>query len=253
MQTPPLTALAKLFETARLAGTARWWCLPGGQDLFRPGEPAAELHLLRAGRLGAFRIEGGDEPRFLGVVRPGEPAGEMSLITGAVHSGRLTALRDSEVVSLDREAFFAACETDPDIMTDLARLMVGRARDAGRATALVEPTVFGFVAQGPIEDLRGFIERLADGIRAAGFSAAVAGSEAEDQETSWFSNLEHSVDYALYVAGHGEAGWAAKIARQVDRLFRVGRGDYPPPPGAAAHTPNSKLPNYGFRFILRAL
>lgn len=237
MQTPPLTALAKLFETARLAGTARWWCLPGGQDLFRPGEPAAELHLLRAGRLGAFRIEGGDEPRFLGVVRPGEPAGEMSLITGAVHSGRLTALRDSEVVSLDREAFFAACETDPDIMTDLARLMVGRARDAGRATALVEPTVFGFVAQGPIEDLRGFIERLADGIRAAGFSAAVAGSEAEDQETSWFSNLEHSVDYALYVAGHGEAGWAAKIARQVDRLFRVGRGDYPPPPGAAAHTP----------------
>ena len=49
VQTPPLTALAKLFETARLAGTARWWCLPGGQDLFGPGEPAAELHLLRAG------------------------------------------------------------------------------------------------------------------------------------------------------------------------------------------------------------
>ncbi|MFM8375024.1 MAG: Crp/Fnr family transcriptional regulator, partial [Phenylobacterium sp.] len=137
MQTPPLTALARLFETARLDGTARWWCLPVGLDLFRPGEPADELHFLRAGRLGAFRVEGDDEPRFLGVVRPGEPAGEMSLITGASHAGRLTALRDSEVLTLGREAFFTACEADPDIMTDLARLMVGRARDAGRTAALV--------------------------------------------------------------------------------------------------------------------
>ncbi|MFM8754648.1 MAG: patatin-like phospholipase family protein [Phenylobacterium sp.] len=248
MQTPPLTALARLFESARLAGTARWWCLPAGLDLFRPGEPAAELHLLRAGRLGAFRVEAGEEPRFLGIVRPGEPAGEMSLITGFAHSGRLTALRDSEVLSLDREAFFSACEADPDIMTDLARLMVGRARDAGRTAALVEPSVFGFVAQGPIEDLRGWVESLAGGIRAAGFTVAVAGEEAQDAETSWFSNLEHSADYALYVAGHGEAAWAAKIARQVDRLFRVGRGDYPPPPGAAAHMPVS--PGGGAELIL---
>ena len=237
VQTPPLTALARLFETARLDGTARWWCLPAGQHLFEPGDPAAELHLLRAGRLGAFRIDGSDGPRFLGVVRPGEPAGEMSVIAGAAHTGRLTALRDSEVLSLDREAFFAACEADPDIMTDLARLIVGRARDAGRTAALVEPTVFGFIAQGPVEDLRGLVESLAGGIRAAGFSAVVAGVEAQDEETSWFSNLEHSVDYALYVAGFGEMGWAAKVARQVDRLFRVGRGDFPPPPGAAAHTP----------------
>lgn len=237
MQTATGPALTRLFETARQTGAGRWWCLPAGGDLFSPGEAADELHLLRAGRLGAFRIEAPDAPRFLGVVRPGEPAGEMALLAGTPHTGRLTALRDSEIVSVDRDAFFRACDEDPDIMTDLARLMVSRARDAGRPAALVEPSVFGFVACGAMDGLRELVEALAARIRSVGYSVAVAGAEAQDAETSWFSNLEHEVDYAFYVAGHGEAAWAAKIARQVDRLFRVGRGDYPPPPGAAAHTP----------------
>ena len=237
MPSPTGPALTRLFETARQTGAGRWWCLPGGSDLFRPGEPADELHFLHAGRLGAFRIEDHEEPRFLGIVRPGEPAGEMSLITGGLHSGRLTALRDSEIISVDRDAFFEACDADPDIMVDVARQMVGRARNAGRPAALVEPSVFGFVTAGPMDGLRELVEALAARIRATGYSVAVAGVEAQDEESSWFSNLEHGVDYVLYMANLEEQAWAAKIARQVDRLFRVGRGDYPPPPGSAAATP----------------
>ncbi len=237
MPLPTGPALTRLFETARQTGAGRWWCLPGGSDLFRPGEPADELHFLRAGRLGAFRVEPREEPRFLGVVRPGEPAGEMSLITGGLHSGRLTALRDSEIVSVGRDAFFEACDADPDILVDVARQMVGRARNAGRPAALVEPSVFGFVTAGPMDGLRELVEALAARIRATGYSVAVAGVEAQDEESSWFSNLERGVDYVLYMADLEEQSWAAKIARQVDQLFRVGRGDYPPPAGSAAARP----------------
>ena len=161
----------------------------------------------------------------------------MSLITGGLHSGRLTALRDSEIVSVGRDAFFEACDADPDIMVDVARQMVGRARNAGRPAALVEPSVFGFVTAGQMDGLRELVEALAARIRSTGYSVAVAGVEAQDEESSWFSNLEHGVDYVLYMANLEEQAWAAKIARQVDRLFRVGRGDYPPPTGSAAATP----------------
>ena len=161
----------------------------------------------------------------------------MSLITGGLHSGRLTALRDSEIVSVGRDAFFEACDADPDIMADVARQMVGRARNAGRTASLVEPSVFGFVTAGQMDGLRELVEALAARIRSTGYSVAVAGVEAQDEESSWFSNLEHGVDYVLYMANLEEQAWAAKIARQVDRLFRVGRGDYPPPTGSAAATP----------------
>jgi len=161
----------------------------------------------------------------------------MSLISGGLHSGRLTALRDSEIVSVGRDAFFEACDADPDIMVDVARQMVGRARNAGRPAALVEPSVFGFVTAGPIDGLRDLVEALAARIRATGYSVAVAGVEAQDEESSWYSNLERGVDYVLYMANLEEESWAAKIARQVDQLFRVGRGDYPPPPGSAAARP----------------
>ena len=79
MQTPTETALARLFETARQSGSARWWCLPGGLDLFRPGEPAAELHLLDLGV--PFDVDtldpGGPRPRdVLTIMSPCRELGE---------------------------------------------------------------------------------------------------------------------------------------------------------------------------------
>src|SRR5215472_14189117 len=120
--------LARLFENAH--GAASWFTLPGGVRLFATGDPADTLYLLRAGRLGVFKHEEGSEPHFLGVIRPGEPAGEMSLIAGTPHSATVVALRDSEILALPREAFFAAAAANPTLMTELARLMILRARQS---------------------------------------------------------------------------------------------------------------------------
>ncbi|WP_411286586.1 cyclic nucleotide-binding domain-containing protein, partial [Phenylobacterium sp.] len=76
---PDDSALARLFSQERAQGDASWFSLPGGQRLYGAGDPADQLYFVRAGRLGAFRHEEGQEPQFLGVIRPGEPAGEMAL------------------------------------------------------------------------------------------------------------------------------------------------------------------------------
>lgn len=226
---PDDSALARLFGQERAQGEATWFSLPGGQTLYSAGDAADQLYFLRTGRLGAFRREEGHEPQFLGVIRPGEPAGEMALIAGAPHSADVVALRDSELFALPRDVFFEAAETDAAVMTELARLMILRTRQAAQRGAVGEPSVFGFVPAGQSGPLRGLVERIAHEIGVLGYSVTCIGSEAQSAPTEWFSEVERTHDFVLYLAETSDAGWRHVVSRQVDRLFRVGRGDRKPP------------------------
>lgn len=234
---PAASALAQLFYQERNLGEATWFALPGGGALFEAGEPAEHLYFLRTGRLGAFRKGETGELQFLGVIRPGEPAGEMSLISGAPHSGTVMALRDSEIFALPRDLFFEACENDPHVMTELARLMILRSRQAATRTSTGEPSVFGFVSVGAALAVRPIAERIAKEIAKFGYSATVVGAEAQHAATEWFSDVERQHDFVLYAAEAEDGGWRTIVGRQVDRLFWIGRGDAAPPPGAPPRPP----------------
>jgi len=225
---PEDSALARLFGQERAQGAASWFSLPGGQPLYSAGDPADQLFFLRTGRLGAFRREPGREPQFLGVIRPGEPAGEMSLIAGAPHSADVVALRDSELFALPREVFFEAAESDASVMTELARLMILRTRQAAQRGPMGEPSVFGFVPIGQPGALRRVVEAIGREIGRLGYSWTCIGAEAQSAPTEWFSEVERTYDFVLYVAEASEGGWRQLVSRQVDRLFRVGRGDRKP-------------------------
>lgn len=230
LNAPDDSALAQLFAREQRSGGATWFSLPGGATLYAPGETADHLYFLRTGRMGAFRREEGQEPQFLGVIRPGEPAGEMALIGGTSHSANLVALRDSEILALPRAAFFAAAETDPTVMIELSRLMIRRARQAQTHAAIGDPSVFGFIAVEPGPAIRPVVERLARSMVALGYSVTVEGAESQLAPTEWFSNVEREHDFVLYVAEADETQWKHVVGRQVDRLFRIGRGERPPPP-----------------------
>ncbi len=223
------TALTNLFTREDLAGHTRWFSIPGGQTLFDAGEMADDLYFVRTGRLAAIRREEGQEPRFLGVIRPGEPAGEMAMIARAPHSASVVAIRDSEILAISSKVFFAAAENDSEVMIELARLMIMRARQTAGKTSIGEPSVFGFVGLSPDIDVRDFVERVAHEIEAIGFSVATAGEEAMQAPIEWFSNVEQAHDFVLYAAEHHQLGWTHLVSRQVDRLFRLGRGDQEPP------------------------
>jgi len=226
---PEDSALARLFSQERAQGEATWFSLPGGQTLYASGDPADQLFFLRAGRLGAFRREPGREPQFLGVIRPGEPAGEMALIAGAPHSADVVALRDSEIFALPRDVFFEAVESDAAVMTELARLMILRTRQAAQRGPMGEPSVFGFVPIGQPGALRTLVERIGRAVGALGYSWTCVGVEAQSAPTEWFSEVERTHDFVLYVAEAADGNWRHAVSRQVDRLFRVGRGDRKPP------------------------
>lgn len=229
---PSDTALAQLFFHERVEGDATWFSLPGGGILFEPGEAADFLYFLRAGRLGVFRMEEGLDPQFVGVIRPGEPAGEMSLLAGTPHTSRVVALRDSEIFALPRDIFFDAVEEDSAVMVELARLTIRRARQSGKRSQGGEPSVFGFVPVGDPPPVRPLVEQIAREIVRLGYSCEVIGAEAARAPTEWYSQVERAHDFVLYTAEADEIGWRAVVARQVDRLFRIGRGSARPPEAA---------------------
>lgn len=218
-------ALARVFE-GKMIDRASWFALTGGETLFHAGDPADTLYLVRSGRLGVFRHEPGQPSQFVGVVRPGEPVGEMAMLAGAPHTASVVALRDSEILALPRDAFFEAARTEPDLMVELSRLMIQRARD--RRSGAAEPSVFGFVSARH-RPIRAFIERVAAAVEAMGFTCRVIDHSALSSAKEWFSRVEDSHDYVLYVAESDEPTWAALCARQVDRLFLIGDPLLAPP------------------------
>jgi NTE family protein len=226
----PDSALTRLFAREVADGRASWFSLPGGAPLYEAGEDADHFFLLRAGRLGAFRHEEGHETQFLGVIRPGEPAGEMALVAGSPHSATVSALRDSEILALSRDEFFRAVEADPEVMTELARLMILRTRQSVSGRVMGEPSVYGFIGVAPQVKTRPLVTDLAARIGKLGFRATVVGVEALQAPTEWFSNVERDHDFVLYVAEAEELSWKALVGRQGDRLFKVARcSDNPPP------------------------
>ena len=219
-------ALHRIFE-GRRDTPASWFALTGGETLFAENDPADTLYLLRAGRLGVFRREANDQPpQFVGVIRPGEPAGEMAMLAGSPHTADVVALRDSEILALPRDAFFEAARTEPDLMVELSRLMIQRARD--RRSGGGEPSVFGFISARP-RPIRAFVERVAAAIEASGFTCQVIDHSALSSATDWFSRVEDAHDFVLYVAEQDEPAWASLCARQVDRVFVVGQCLLAPP------------------------
>jgi NTE family protein len=223
------SALAKLFTGDAMAREVSWFSLPGGQTLCEAGEKADQLFFVRTGRLGAIRREEGQEPQFLGVIRPGEPAGEMAMIAGTLHSAAVVALRDSEILAMPRAVFLKAAEHDAAVMIELARLMMLRARQTAARTPIGEPSVFGFIGVTGEVAVRDLVETLAVQIEALGFSVTTTGEEALHAPTEWFSNVEQAHDFVLYAAEAHQTAWKHLVGRQVDRLFRVGRGDRTPP------------------------
>lgn len=238
--------LFRLFE-ARGSG-ASWFTLTGGETLFRAGDPADTLYLVRSGRLGVFRREEGKDPEFVGVVTTGQPVGEMSLVAGTAHTSTVAALRDTEIMALPRDAFFAAARKTPDILAELARLMILRSREKGGGPN--EPSVFGFVSvrEAPI---RPFVERIAEAILGLGFTVQIIDQSALRSAAEWFGRVEDAHDYVIYVAERSEAAWAALCARQVDRLFQVGDISDTPQASTLAESPDSEIRRGSDLILLR--
>lgn len=206
---------------------AQWFCLPGGQCLFQRGDPADTLYFVVNGALGAFQENRQDEDRIelLGHIRPGEPVGEIALFAGEPHSASVYALRDSEIIAIPKRAFEAIVRKRPEIMGDLARMMIVRMRRSEPRSSA--PRVFALISASFSVDLKAYGNELAQAMRRTGCSVAYV-DEDSGVDISRLDELETEHDQVLLAAPLKDDVWTHAVLRQADRIWLFGRSDARP-------------------------
>ena len=139
-----------------------WKTLARGATLFEQDELADRVYILVSGRLQAVVGDAAGGARILGEIGRGEIIGEMAILTGEPRSARVRALRDSELVSLDRQAFDRLVVRYPQMLMALTRLVIHRLREAQSGQVQESPArTIAVVAAGPHAPLAAFARCLA--------------------------------------------------------------------------------------------
>ncbi len=112
--------------------------LPGGEELFRQGEPGDAFYLVAAGELGVYVAGGAEGEDRVAVLGAGAPVGEMALLTNSPRSATIRAETESGLLRLDRVRFLRLVREEPDVLLAIAgtlsrRLQATLAANGGAA------------------------------------------------------------------------------------------------------------------------
>ena len=206
---------------------ARWFSLTGGLELFRQGDEPDSVYYVLAGRLIIVRRDGVGE-EVVGYVRAGEPVGEMSVLAGETRSASAYALRDTELLAVERADVEWLLENCADFAHALANAIVARARHPTLSFVRARPSVFALVGASPSIEIEARAKELATIIERYGKRAALLTSPEQLQDGE-FDKMESANDVTLLPARVGDSPEFRFALRHADRFIVFARQDARPP------------------------
>lgn len=212
---------------AAVIARARWFTLIGGDELFRQDDPSDAVYFVLSGRLIIVRrSEAGEE--VVAYIGGGEPVGEMSLLAGEQHSASAFALRDSEVLAVDRADADWLLENTADFPRALAASIVTRARRPNDSFKRASPRVFALIGSSPSIDIEAHARDLARLIKRYGRRVALV-ADPEGLKEGEFEDIENANDAVVLTARVGASPAFLFSLRHADRFFVFARQDARPP------------------------
>jgi len=103
-----------------------------GAVLFREGEDASTVVVVRSGRVKISSLTSDGKEIVLAVREPGEVLGELSAVDGEPRSATATALESVEISVIDAEDFRGFLRARPGLALRLVQIVSSRLRDADR-------------------------------------------------------------------------------------------------------------------------
>lgn len=206
---------------------ARWFSLTGGLELFRQGDSPDTVYYVLAGRLIIVRHDTfGDD--VVGYVRAGEPVGEMSLLAGEPRSASAYALRDTELLAVDRADAEWLLDNCADFAHALANAIVARARHPTLSFVRARPSVFALIGASPSIEIEARAKEIAKVMERYGRRVALIQSP-ETLGDGEFEQIESAHDMALLPARVGDSPEFRFALRHADRFIVFARQDARPP------------------------
>ncbi|HUG83705.1 MAG TPA: patatin-like phospholipase family protein [Euzebya sp.] len=209
--------------------------VPGREWLFREGDHGDAFYVVRSGRLEVIKAGLGS----VALLRPGDTLGEVALLEGEVRSAGVRALRDSELLRLDRDGFTALLAS-PAFSGALLQAMSRRLREAGRqgppgthhrpvvAVAHADGVDAAPVLQALTEALRRYgrvtlltPEDVTADLPARGDVDPEEAVPAELRMARMVDDAEQDATMVVIDAGAATTSWSAVCGRQADQLLLV--------------------------------
>jgi NTE family protein len=218
----PLLSTLDRRSLAALEAELKWVCIPGGQTLFCENEVADALYIVMTGCLGVI-VRGRDEHDILiSRIPAGETVGEMGLLDGGFRSATIKALRDSELLRLDKSSYQRLVDQHPRSMFFLISLLVRRLRNATHHIDAQKPVrTVALIPLGLGVDHQRVAHDLTNRLAAEGQRALVLDYKSVEHSTEWFNAAEAANDLVLYCAEPTNSDWTKLCLRQADRLLLI--------------------------------
>jgi NTE family protein len=134
----------------RIAELATDVSVSRGEWLFREGETADAVYVVRVGHLEVLQ----ERPRLesFNTLTRGAVLGELALLSESVRSASIRALRDTEVLKIDKRHFDALLRSEPELSLSLTRVLSSQLQ-ASRALPVARrarPVTIALYSLGPV-------------------------------------------------------------------------------------------------------
>jgi NTE family protein len=237
-------------DEALLAGVALFSALPAelvrklvagsqpllvraGKWLFREGDAADAMYVVRSGRLEVMGEVVGRPAETMRELGPGAAVGELALVTGAPRSASIRARRDATVLRLPKQSFDELLREDSAFASTLARVLGGELQRSRRIdeTAAGGAKTLAVVSLSP--DLAGIEASLVQELTQLCPTAQLNSDGSADLETDQIGSyvarmldeLEREHHIVVLLAGPlGAGAWAQACLRQADRVLALASG-----------------------------
>ena len=228
----------------RVAALAESVTLPRAEWLFREGEPADAVYLVRVGHLEVLRSVESDTDsthEAINTLTRGAVLGELALLSSSTRSASVRALRDTELLRIDKRHFDELLRSEPELALSLTRVLSSQLQ-ASRAIPVsrrARPVTVALRAAGPGVPLLDIADELSRALCAWGKVAVLYPHDGSGNGVAPGSRAEAAARYGpliesceleheqvIMVCGSSEepSGWDEFCISRADRILAVVSG-----------------------------
>jgi NTE family protein len=200
--------------------------IPASEWLFRMGDRSDAVYIVGSGR---FAVVGADG-QVIREMASGDSIGDLGLITGAVRSAGVRALRDGVVWRIAADTFTEVLANAPQLQSAMLLTTATMLQDSRSANISRRPRVIGVLSTGDVAAVP-IVHAIATELRSHGHAAvfappvdttAAVHSYGEHVEafSETIDRAERSNDWVFVVADRGSGDlWRQYVVAQSDRLL----------------------------------
>jgi NTE family protein/lysophospholipid hydrolase len=230
--------------------------LPGGETLFRQGEPGDCLCVVIGGMVRVVVRRSDGEERVIAESGAGETVGEMAVLGSALgnapRSATVTAVRDTHLARLTLAGYERLLAKHPVTMARLfTAKVVARlaAQISGSTTASRVPATIAVIPAGPGIALAEFCARFRESLAVFGETVHLDAARVDEalgkpgiaqtrpdevdnlRLVEWLADREATHRHVIYQADCAGSPWSRRAVRQADRILIVADPSADPAPG----------------------